>query len=66
MSKGTTSQYRIWLKINKYFFGIQDLFICAIYFPPVSSNYFEDDSDLLEAEISYFAAQEKILLIGRF
>ena len=65
MKNGTTSQNIMWLKVDKYFFGLQeDLYVCAIYIPPATSNYFENDTDLLENEISFFSAQGKILLMG--
>ncbi|CAC5370981.1 unnamed protein product [Mytilus coruscus] len=62
---GTKSQNRLWLKLEKEFFGFkEDLYLCAIYVPPINSNYFENDYNLLENEISTYARQGRILLMG--
>ncbi|CAC5383251.1 unnamed protein product [Mytilus coruscus] len=62
---GTKSQNRLWLKLEKEFFGFkEDLYICAIYVPPINSNYFENDYNLLENDFNTFARQGKILLMG--
>ncbi|CAG2257164.1 unnamed protein product [Mytilus edulis] len=62
---GTKSQNRLWLKLEKEFFGFkEDLYLCALYIPPINSNYFENDYSFLENEISTFARQGKILLMG--
>ena len=61
----STSKYRIWLKLDKVFFGLEkDLFICACYIPPVNSPYYDDDFLKLETEISQVSDKGIILLIG--
>jgi exonuclease III len=61
----STSKYRIWLKLDKVFFGLEkDLFICACYIPPVNSPYYDDDFLKLETEISQVYDKGNILLIG--
>ncbi|CAC5370659.1 unnamed protein product [Mytilus coruscus] len=57
-------QNRLWLKLEKEFFGFKkDLYLCAIYIPPIHSNYFGNEYNLLENEISTFARQGEILLM---
>jgi exonuclease III len=61
----STSKYRIWLKLDKVFFGLEkDLFICACYIPPVNSPYYDDGFLKLETEISQVSDKGIILLIG--
>lgn len=61
----TTSENRLWLKLEKKYFGLEkDLFICACYVPPVSSTYFDDDFTKIENEISFLYDQGNIILIG--
>ena len=65
LSDVTTSQNRIWLKLDKYFFGFQkDLFVCACYIPPANSPYYKDDFCQLESEISQLSHKGNILVIG--
>ena len=42
----------------------RDLYLCAIYIPPVDSPYFEDDIFDLHSEIPYFQAQGNVFLTG--
>ena len=64
---GTNSQNRLWLKLSKEFFGFQEnVYLCAVYVPPVTSNYFENDLNLLENEISSFSNSGKVILMGDF
>jgi endonuclease/exonuclease/phosphatase (EEP) superfamily protein YafD len=61
----TTSQNRIWFKLEKDFFGLEkDLFICACYIPPLNSPYYKDDFSILEDEISHLSGKGNILVIG--
>lgn len=61
----TTSKNRIWLKLDKVYFGLQkDLFICASYIPPVNSPYYDDDFLKLESEIATLYDKGNILVIG--
>ena len=61
----TSSQNRIWLKLEKYFFGLEkDLFVCACYIPPVNSPYYDDDFSKLEVEISQLSDKGNILIMG--
>jgi len=56
----------IWLRIDQTL-GItdRDLYLCAIYIPPVDSPYFEEDIfDTLHSETAYFQAQGNVLLTG--
>lgn len=61
----TSSENRIWLKLDKTFFGLtRDLYVCACYVPPISSTYYDDDFSKIENEISYLSQKGHILLIG--
>ena len=61
----STSKYRIWLKLDMVFFGIEkDLFICACYIPQVNYPYYDDDFLKLETEISQVYDKGNIFLIG--
>lgn len=61
----TTSQNRIWFKLEKDFFGLEkDLFVCACYIPPLNSPYYKDDFSILEGEISQLSGRGNILVIG--
>ena len=63
----TSSENRIWFKLNKQFFGFQkDLYVCACYVPPVGSPYYDDDITALENEISRIPNPANILIIGDF
>lgn len=65
MKNGSCSKNRMWLKLDKCFFGrTKDLYICAAYIPPVSSPDYEDDCFELENEISKFSAIGEIILAG--
>ena len=61
----STPKNRIWLKLDKVFFGLEkDLFICACYIPPVNSPYYDDNFLKLETEIPQVSDKGNILLIG--
>ncbi|CAC5415300.1 unnamed protein product [Mytilus coruscus] len=67
LSKASTSPNRIWLKLDKSFFGYEkDLFLCAVYIPPYNSTHLDDDFQNLENEIVKFAVKGEIALIGDF
>ena len=67
LSDATTSPNRLWIKLNKTFFGLdQDLYLCAVYIPPHNSVHGDDDFINLEAEISKFGTLGNISLIGDF
>jgi hypothetical protein len=64
---GSKSENRLWLKLDKSFFDFEhDLYVCAVYIPPVTSVHYDNDFALLENEVSIFANQGKVLLIGDF
>ena len=53
MQDATTSQNRLWLKLDKAFFGLEkDLYLCAVYVPPNNSVHEDDDFINIESEIS--------------
>ena len=53
MNDVTSSENRLWLKLDKTFFSFEkDLYICACYIRPVNSVYYDDDFSKLEDEIS--------------
>ena len=61
------SQNRLWLKLDKMFFGLsQDVYLCAVYIPPISSPHYDNDFISLEGEVSTFSSKGKIVLIGDF
>ena len=67
LENGTKSENRLWLKLDRNFFDFdKDLYICSVYIPPINSNYYENDFESLENEISTFANRGKILLVGDF
>lgn len=67
LEKGTKSENRLWLKLDRNFFDFdKDLYVCSVYIPPINSNYYENDFETLENEISIFANKGKILLVGDF
>ncbi|CAG2186412.1 unnamed protein product [Mytilus edulis] len=67
LKDATSSQNRLWLKLDKYFFGLkQDLYLCAVYIPPFSSAHYDSDLENLENEISSFSIEGQIILIGDF
>ena len=64
---GSKSENRLWLKLDKSFFDFEhDLYVCTVYIPPVTSVHYDNDFALLESEVSIFANQGKVLLIGDF
>lgn len=67
IKNGTSSNNRMWLKLEKTYFGLSDdIYICAIYIPPIGSNHYDNDFLFLEEEISHFSSKGKLLLIGDF
>ena len=45
----TTSENRLWFKLNARYFGLKnDLYLCACYTPPTNSIYNNDDFNDLE------------------
>jgi hypothetical protein len=67
VNNGSKSENRLWLKLDKSFFDFEhDLYVCAVYIPPVTSVHYDNDFALLESEVSIFANQGKVLLIGDF
>ena len=45
----TLSQNRLWIKLDKMFFGLsQDVYLCAVYIPPISSPHYDNDFISLE------------------
>ena len=55
------------MKLDKSFFDFEhDVYVCAVYIPPVTSVHYDNDFALLESEVSIFANQGKVLLIGDF
>ncbi|CAG2202169.1 RAB1A [Mytilus edulis] len=65
LKEATTSPNRLWLKLNKNFFGfVHDIYLCALYIPPFSSSHYDNDLDFLENEISTFSMNGQIVLIG--
>ncbi|CAC5416804.1 EIF3D [Mytilus coruscus] len=64
---GTSSENRLWVKLGKNFFGfLEDVYMCAVYVPPISSVYSENDFMSLQNKISIFSGKGKILLLGDF
>ncbi|CAG2188723.1 unnamed protein product [Mytilus edulis] len=65
LKDASLSENRLWLKVDKYFFGLSDdIYICASYIPPVSSTHFENDFIMLDHELSTLSNRGKILVIG--
>ena len=65
LKEATLSQNRLWLKLDKMFFGLsQDVYLCAVYIPPISSPHYDNDSISLEGEVSTFSSKGKLVLIG--
>lgn len=59
----TLSQNRLLLKLDKMFFGLsQDVYLCAVYIPPISSPHYDNDFISLEGEVSTFSSKGKIVL----
>ncbi|CAG2185067.1 unnamed protein product [Mytilus edulis] len=67
VKNGSLSNNRLWLKLDKNFFGLSDdIYICAVYIPPVSSTHYDDDFLQLEKEINIFSKKGKVVLLGDF
>lgn len=67
LSKASTSPNRIWLKLDKSFFGFEkDLFLCAVNIPPYNFTHLDDDFQNLENEIVKFSVKGEIALIDDF
>lgn len=49
-----------------FLFFSEDVYMCAVYVPPISSVYSENDFMSLKNEISIFSGKGKILLLGDF
>jgi len=53
LERESKSQNRLWLKLDKFFFGLEkDLYLCAVYIPPYNSVHSDDDYLNLENEIA--------------
>ena len=67
IKNGTSSNNRLWMKLDKTFFGLEnDIYLCAIYIPPITSNHYDNDFINLEREINNFSNKGKIILLGDF
>ena len=67
LQNGSKSENRLWLKLDKNYFGFtDDIYVCAVYIPPVTSNHYDNDFLFLENEINNFCDKGKIVLIGDF
>ena len=63
IKNGTKSNNRMWIKLNKTFFGLnEDVYLCAVYIPPINSNHFDNDFSILEEEINFFSDKGNIIL----
>ena len=63
LKEATLSQNRLLLKLDKMFFGLsQDVYLCAVYIPPISSPYYDNDLISLEGEVSTFSSKGKLVL----
>ena len=52
LKNASNSENRLWIKLDKNFFGFtDDIYLCAIYIPPVTSTHCENDFVNLENEI---------------
>ncbi|CAG2212132.1 unnamed protein product [Mytilus edulis] len=68
--KNSNTDYQ-WVKLEKKFFGFhRDLYICVIYYPPVTSTYTKKGGielfECLENDITLFCKDADILLCGDF
>lgn len=68
--KNSNTDYQ-WVKLEKKFFGFhRDLYICVIYYPPVTSTYTKKGDielfECLENDITLFCKDADILLCGDF
>ena len=67
IENGTKSPNRLWIKLDKNYFGLNDdIYICCVYIPPVTSTHYDEDFLHLENEINIFSNKGMILLIGDF
>ena len=67
LKDGTNSPNRLWIKLDKNCFGFNDdIYICCIYIPPITSKHYDNDIFYLENEINNFSNKGSILLIGDF
>ena len=67
LKDGSQSPNRMWLKLNKTFFGTgTHIYLCAVYIPPLNSTHTADDLLNLEAEIANYSKYGDIALIGDF
>ncbi|VDI77371.1 Hypothetical predicted protein [Mytilus galloprovincialis] len=67
MKNISQSANRMWLKLDKTFFGLdEDLYLCGIYIPPLNSPHYNNEYQNLESEISKLAGKGKILITGDF
>ena len=67
LENGSKSENSLWIKLDKSVFSFdQDIYICAVYIPPVTSTHYNSDYVELENEITLFSMKGKILLIGDF
>lgn len=65
MENITQSKNRIWLKLDKKFFGFKrDIFLCGVYIPPLNSPHYDNEYELLENEVNFLTDKGKILLMG--
>ena len=58
--------FHTWIEIDcKILSNERNVFLCAIYIPPVESPYFKEESfSILEEEISNFQSQGNVMLCG--
>ena len=60
----------IFFKMCKKFFSMpEDVYICAVYLPPINSSYTQKDQnvslfDILEDEISKYCCKAQVILLG--
>ena len=60
----------IFFKMCKNFFSMpEDVYICAVYLPPINSSYTQKDQnvslfDILEDEISKYCCKAQVILLG--
>ena len=67
MKNISRSRNRLWLKLDKSFFGIdEDIYLCGIYVPPINSPHYDNEYQNLESEINSLTNKGRILLMGDF
>ena len=67
VQNGSFSENRMWIRLDKSFFGFQnDIYLCTVYIPPMTSTHYDNDILSLENEISIFSNKGKVLLLGDF